>query len=99
MTTATWGTVPIPAYCLAAGDRIYLFGPVGRPTGVTETAVVRCEVDHDVVTLLLDTGVTLEGNARQMVAVYVPDEPVDGYNLWRPRPTDFSSGVHLHLSP
>lgn len=90
--TATWTTTEIPAYLLEPGDRTSLYGPAGRPAGVDTTTVVRCDVDHDVVTLLLDTGVTLEGDARQMVTVHVPDEPVDGYGLWKSKPDTFPSG-------
>lgn len=91
-TTATWTTAEIPAYRLEPGDRTYLFGPAGRPAGVSETTIVRCDVEYDVVTLLLDTGVTLEGTARQLVTVHVPDVPVDGYNLFKPPATFWPSG-------
>jgi hypothetical protein len=76
MTVATWTTAPIPASELRAGDRIDVNGE-----DVTLTDVVENRAD---VTLQSDRYV-LNASTRYMVTAHVPDEPVDGYNLWKPK--------------
>jgi hypothetical protein len=91
MNTVTWSTAPIPADALADGDRVYRRG-LTRPVGaVTAVDGGRTMFMHGIYGLIAEPGDT--------VMVEVPDEPVDGYNLWKPLPHMFMSGcvrVHRH---
>ncbi len=88
MGTVTWSTAQVPAYKLAAGDRITFESTTVTLTTVDEwgryVILGPIQGDIDVWTVQVDylTDVT----------VHVPDEPVDGYNLWRPKPTTWVSG-------
>ncbi len=83
MTTVTWSSTTIPAYVLAAGDRIDVNGG-----DVILTEVI---TNRATMTLGSDTHI-IETNHDYAVTVHVPDEPVDGYNLWRPKPGYWPSG-------
>lgn len=85
MGTVTWSTAPIPASALRAGDRVLSEGrllPVdGDPVDVGSGRVQYRAGTH---------WVTAEGGDRLVVSV--PDEPVDGYSLWKPKPSVWPSG-------
>jgi hypothetical protein len=89
MSTVTWSTAPIPAYALRVGDR---FDVNGEPLTVValharDGAIGISGVFDD------DRPRAAVGvSADYSVTVYVPDEPVDGYNLWRPKPGVWPSG-------
>ncbi len=82
MSTVTWSTAPIPAYRLAAGDRAFVVDRLVVLTGVTGGATVTLEYESGVYDI--DSGAPVD--------VEVPDEPVDGYDLRRPKPGHWPSG-------
>lgn len=88
MTAATWTTAPIPAYRLAVGDKV----TVGSTTVVLETvvdegrSVILGPIQYDI------DEWTAQFYYLDQIAVHVPDEPVDGYALWKPKPTTWPSG-------
>ncbi len=55
------------------------------PAGPASRLWTRTSRTGGKVELRFGNGITLEGSAWATVDVHVPDEPVDGYNLWRPR--------------
>jgi hypothetical protein len=88
MGTATWSTAPIPAYRLAVGDRITFESTTVTLTTVEEwgRSVILGPIQGDI-----DVW-TVQVDYLTPVAVHVPDEPVDGYSLWRPKPGVWPSG-------
>ncbi len=84
MTAVTWTTAPIPAYKLVDGDRVYHNGLTRAVEAVTPVDGGRIMFMHGIY------GQIAEPDDKLMVEV--PDEPVDGYNLWRPKPTTWVSG-------
>lgn len=86
MTAATWSTAPIPAYKLAVGDRVSVDGQDGTVSAVYAAGGSTCIV-------LADRAGDLPWSGdRITVQVLVPDQPVDGYSLWRPKPGVWPSG-------
>ncbi len=79
--TATWTTTNIPAHLLAAGDRVDL-------EGHTVTLIEAVDHIHFVSLVGEDPDVYVVANPHPFakIAVHVPDEPVDGYDLFKPRP-------------
>ncbi len=75
--TVTWTTTPMPAWQVERGDLITTGGHTGTVDDV--------ETFHTVV--VVTTGRrTHRLDHRDILTVHVPDEPVDGYNLFKPRP-------------
>ncbi len=80
--TATWTTTNIPAGKLAVGDRVT----------VGDTTVDLTTVDgwgHHMILGPIQGDIdvwTIQVYYLVPVAVHVPDEPVDGYGLFKPRP-------------
>jgi hypothetical protein len=83
MSTATWSTALIPAHALAAGDRIDVNGD---DVTITEVITNRATMMFGSDTHIIET------NHDYAVTVHVPDEPVDGYGLWKPKPGVWPSG-------
>ncbi len=77
-TTVTWTTTPIPAHRLAAGDRVYLRGLTRPVDGIRDAGNGRIEFMHGIYGCIAEHG--------DVAMVEVPDEPVDGYDLVKPRP-------------
>ncbi len=86
MSTVTWSTAPIPARCVEVGDRVSVDGHDGTVAAVYAAGGSTRIVLTDRPEALPWTG------DRLPVQVHVPDEPVDGYTLWRPKPTTWVSG-------
>ncbi len=88
MTAVTWSTAPIPASALAVGDHF--------DTGDGRLTVRQVESPGRGWTVVTGENQTAFVVAPygfgDLVTVHVPDEPVDGYNLWRPKPHTFMSG-------
>ncbi len=78
MAVATWTTNNIPAWHLEAGDRI-------DRNGHALTLLFAMAVDPGR-TAYGTLGRTFNVDARRPVPVHVPDQPIDGYGLWRPLP-------------
>lgn len=79
-----WTTTLIPAYTLAVGDKVTI-GPV---TAVLDT-VERWSGEERV--FGVDVWVTTV-HCQEPITVHVPDEPVDGYPLWKPPLGHWPSG-------
>ncbi len=79
--TATWTTTPIPAWRVEPGDRI----TVDDGRVCTVTAVYAAGGTTRIILDRFPDGMPWTGD-RTTVTVHVPDEPVDGYDLFKPRP-------------
>lgn len=92
--TVTWTTVPIPAHRLAVGDLIPFRGrrmPTAAVVELNGDVILEARDDDGLIRAFIE--------GRNTVAVCVPDEPVDGYSLWKPGPHTFMDGcicVHRH---
>lgn len=87
MTTATWSTAPIPLWRIHVGDRVSLHGRLLPVTATVELAgEVLLTAEHG------DSKVELAVDGSQTIDTHVPDEPVDGYDLWRPKQNTWVSG-------
>jgi hypothetical protein len=84
MSTVTWSTAPIPAYKLAVGDRVVRNGLRLPVEFVHDPGAGRVFFGAAGRRYLID--------GSDPIVVAVPDEPVDGYGLWRPKPHTFPSG-------
>lgn len=82
MTTVTWTTTPIPAGKLEPGDKV----TIGSTTVTLETAEEwgQCAILGPIQGWIDDW--TIQVHYLEPVTVHVPDEPVDGYNLFKPHP-------------
>jgi hypothetical protein len=90
VTAATWTVAEIPADRLAVGD-LHRRKGMKLPVQWVET-----EYDHTRFGVL---GRTIQVERDHPINAWVPDEPVDGYNLWKPRPHTFMNGctcIHRH---
>ncbi len=81
MTTVTWTTAPIPADQLAVGDHVNH----GKTVSLTGVRVCWVDTDHRHTAFGTTIG-SYQVPRDQPIAVFVPDEPVDGYGLWQPKP-------------
>lgn len=81
-TVAAWTTAQLPARDLRAGDRIDLSAGLGL-------RVEWVEPEYDI-TNIGTFGRAFQVPRDRLVTVHVPDEPVDGYGLWRPKPGTWS---------
>ncbi len=86
MSTVTWSTAPVPLWQVRVGDRVQLRGRLLPVTATVELAgeVLLTAEDGD-------AKVELAVDGSQTIDTHVPDEPVDGYSLWRPKPHTFMS--------
>lgn len=85
--TVTWTTVPIPAHRLAVGDLIPFRGrrmPTAAVVELNGDVILEARDDDGLIRAFIE--------GRNTVAVCVPNEPVDGYSLWKPKPYTFMSG-------
>jgi hypothetical protein len=84
MTSVTWSTAPIPACRLAVGDRIVRNGLRLPVEFVHDPGAGRVFFGTSARRYLVDSS--------DPITVEVPDEPVDGYSLWKPKPGVWPSG-------
>ncbi len=87
MATVTWSTAPVPLRQVRVGDRVQIHGRL-----LPVTATVKCAGEVLLYAADGDTKVELAVDGSQTIDTHVPDEPVDGYGLWKPKPGVWSSG-------